>query len=303
MARIYSDTIMDQVAYAATSNAAMVNLEHGQQMGPSVDFRNFVSNAAYVKRNIIPFLIEAPRGFQDLDRPDYYVGALKSLVELAPMQIDGLNAGIRVAVTETAVGGAGEMQQDPTNVTRDRSEPSFQWKDKYGAAVQKFLESWVTNLIMDPNTKVPRIIAAGVRPADLLPDYYCMTMLFVEPDPSGTRVIRSWLIVNMFPIEGIEVTGRRAITEDMQEAEYTVRFTGMAQVGEGVDNFAQQLLNSLTFTGLNANTQASFVTALDPNVTSAGFGWSDMLSDLATDQVTGPVDTFTSSNTISGSQQ
>jgi hypothetical protein len=303
MSRIYADTIMDQAAYAATSNAAMVNLEHGAQMGPSVDFRNFVSNAAYVKRNIIPFLIEAPRGFQDLDRPDLYVGALKALVELHPLSIDGLAAGITVAVTETPVGGAGEMQQDPTNVTRARTEPSFVWKEKYGSPIQKFLESWITNLIMDPNTKMPRVIAAGVRPSDLLPDYYCMTMLFVEPDPSGTRVIRSWLCVNMYPLDGLEVTGRRNITEDMQEQEYTIRFSSMAQVGEGVDNFAQQMLNSLTFTGLNANTQQAFVQAIDPNVSSSDVGWASMLSDLATDQVTAPVDTFTASNTIAGSQQ
>jgi hypothetical protein len=201
------------------------------------------------------------------------------------------------------VGGAGEMQQDPTNVTRARTEPSFVWKEKYGSPIQKFLESWITNLIMDPNTKMPRVIAAGVRPSDLLPDYYCMTMLFVEPDPSGTRVIRSWLCVNMYPLDGLEVTGRRNITEDMQEQEYTIRFSSMAQVGEGVDNFAQQMLNSLTFTGLNANTQQAFVQAIDPNVSSSDVGWASMLSDLATDQVTAPVDTFTASNTIAGSQQ
>lgn len=299
MSRIYADTIMDQAAYASASNAAMVNLEHGAQMGPSVDFRNFVSNAAYVRRNLIPFLLEAPRGFQDLSRPDLYVGALKALVELHPLNIEGLAAGITVAVTETPVGGAGEMQQDPTNVTRARTEPSFTWKEKYGSPIQKFLESWISQLIMDPNTKMPRVIAAGVRPSDLLPDYYSMSVLFVEPDPSGTRVIRSWLCMNMFPLEGIEVTGRRNITEDMQEQEYTIRFSSMAQVGEGVDNFAQQMLNSLTFTGLNANTQASFVQSIDPDVlASANVGWASKLNDLAVDQVTGPVDTFVPNDTL-----
>jgi hypothetical protein len=228
---------------------------------------------------------------------------LKALVELHPLSIDGLAAGVTVAVTETPVGGAGEMQQDPTNVTRARTEPSFVWKEKYGSPIQKFLESWITELIMDPNTKTPRVIAAGVRPSDLLPDYYAMTMLFVEPDPSGTRVIRSWLCVNMFPLEGIDVTGRRNITEDMQEVEYTIRFSSMAQVGEGVDNFAQQMLNSLVFTGLNANTQAAFVQAIDPNVSTANVGWASSLVDLAVDQVNGPVDTYTPNNTISGSQQ
>jgi hypothetical protein len=292
MSRIYADTLMDQAAYAATSNAPMVNLAHGAQMGPSVDFRNFVSNAAYVRRHLIPFLIEAPRGFQDLDRPDLYVAALKTLIELHAQSIDGLNAGITVVATETAVGGAGEMQQDPTNVTRARTEPSFVWKEKYGSPVQKFLETWVCDLIMDPNTKAPRVIAAGVRPADLLPDYYGCTVLFVEPDPTGTKVIRSWLCTNMYPMDGIDVTGRRDITQDMSEQEYTIRFSSMAQLGEGVDNFAQLQLNQLTLAGLNANTQVAFVSQVDADVAAAQVGWSSFLTDLAGTQTAAPVETF-----------
>ncbi len=289
MSRIFADTILDPQAYAATSNAPMVNLAHGAQMGPSVDFSNFVSNAAYVKRNIIAFLIEAPRGFQDLDRPDLYVTALKALVELHPMSIDGLSAGITIVATETAVGGAGEMQQDPTNVTRARTEPSFVFKEKYGSPIQKFLESWATDLIMDPNTKMPRVVAMGARPNDLLPDYYGMTVLFVEPDPTGTRVVRAWLSTNMYPLDGIEVTGRRDITQDMAEQEYTIRFAAMSQVGEGVDNFAQSKLDQLVLSGLNANTQQAFVNQVDPDVAAANVGWGSFLNNLANQQVPGPV--------------
>lgn len=289
MSRIYADTIMDQQAYAAASNAPMVNLAHGAQMGPSVDFRNFVSNAAYVRRHVIPFLIEAPRGFQDLSRPDLYVSALKTLIELHAQSIDGLAGGITVVATETAVGGAGEMQQDPTNVTRARSEPSFVWKEKYGSPIQKFLETWVCDLIMDPNTKMPRVIAAGRRPYDLLPDYYGCTVLFVEPDPTGTRVIRSWLSTNMYPMDGIEVVGRRDITQDMSEQEYTVRFSAMTQMGEGVDNFAQRKLNELIMSGLNANTQQAFVNQVDADVSASRVGWSSFLDQLSASQVPGPV--------------
>lgn len=289
MSRIYADTILDKAAYANASNAPMVNLAHGSQMGPMTDFRNYVSNAAYVRQHVIPFLIEAPRGFQDLDRPDLYVDALKALIELQPMSIDGLAAGVTVATSETAVGGAGEIQQDPTNVTRARTEPSFVFKEKYGSPVQKFFETWICDLIMDPNTKMPRVVAAGVRPSDLLPDYYGATVLFVEPDPTGTRVVRSWLCTNMYPLDGIEVTGHRDITQEKQEQEYTIRFASMAQVGEGVDNFAQTQLNALVLSGLNANTQQAFVQQVDADVSTSSVGWSSFLSQLSTDQVRNPV--------------
>lgn len=289
MSRIYADTIMDKAAYAAQTNAPMVNIAHGAQMGPMTDFRNYVSNAAYIRRNLIPFLIEAPRGFQDLDRPDLYTSALKALIELQPQSFDGFAAGLTVNATETPVGGAGEQQQDPTNVTRARTEPSFVFKEKYGSPIQKFVETWICDLIMDPNTKMPRVIAAGVRPQDMLPDYYSATALFVEPDPSGTKVVRSWLCTNMYPMDGLEVTGRRDITQDMAEQEYTLRFSAISQVGEGVDNFAQRMLNSLVLTGLNANTQDAFVKNVDADVQASSVGWASFLQESATNQVQGPV--------------
>jgi hypothetical protein len=292
MPRIYADTTLDQVAYAKTSNATMVNLAHGANMGPSIDFRNFVSNTAYVRRHVIPFLIESPRGFQDLDRPDIWVAALKSLIEVWPMAIDGLAAGVTVEVTETAAGGAGEMQQDPTNVTRARTEISYRWKERYGSCVQKFLEGWVTYLIMDPNTKYPRVVALGVRPPDLLPDYYGCTVLFVEPDPTGLTVIRSWLCTNVYPMDGITAQGSRDITQPMQEEEYTIRMASLSQVGEGVDNFAQLMLNSLNFSGLNSGTQQAFVQAVDADVTASATGWGSFLDNLAATQVQAPVNQF-----------
>lgn len=292
MPRIYADTTLDQVAYLRNSNTTGINLAHGAQMGPSIDFRNFVSNTAYVRRHVIPFLIEAPRGFQDLDRPDIWTAALKSLIEVWPMAIDGLAAGITVDVTETAAGGAGEMQQDPTDVKRARTEISYRWKERYGSVVQKFLEGWVTSLIMDPNTKYPRVVAAGVRPADLLPDYYGCTVLFVEPDPTGLNVVRSWLCTNVYPMDGLTVEGSRDITQQMQEQEYTIRLASLSQVGEGVDNFAQIMLNSLNFSGLNAGTQQAFVQTIDPNVAASGTGWGSFLDNLAATQVGAPTNGF-----------
>lgn len=289
MPRIYQDTLMDQQAYAAFSNAGTVNLGHGAQMGAMPDFRNFVSNTAYVRRNLYAFLIEAPRGFRDLQRPDLYVAALKNLVENWAITIDGLQSTLTVAVTETPAGGAGEQQQDPTNVTRARSEPQFVWKEKYGAPVRKFFESWIQDLIMDPNAKAPRIISAGVRPIDLLPDYYGMTVLFVEPDATGLKVLNAWLCTNMFPQNGIDVTGRRAITEDMQEQEYTVPFTALTQVGEGVENFAQIQLDRLMMQGLNSQTQQAFVQDIDPDVDASQVGWAAQMEDLANNRVTGPI--------------
>ena len=45
------------------------------------DLSEWVSNQAYVRRNIIPRTIEAPQGFKLLPEPDYWVETMKKLVD------------------------------------------------------------------------------------------------------------------------------------------------------------------------------------------------------------------------------
>ena len=97
---------------------------------------------------------------------------LKHLVEVQAKSIEGLNATITVDYTETPVGGAGEMQEDVSNVTRQRSNPTFTWTEKYGKPINAFLEYWIFQLLGDPESKIPQVVTRGTKkPTDLLPDY------------------------------------------------------------------------------------------------------------------------------------
>ncbi|QVD49097.1 hypothetical protein LUCX_27 [Xanthomonas phage vB_XciM_LucasX] len=270
-------------AYAQATQAPMLNLEVGGQQGPMTDFTGYVSNSAYVRRNVICLLVAAPRGFRDLDNPEIWEQTLKSLVELHAKSIEGLNSTLTVEHVENAVGGAGEMQQDLSNVTRARSTPTFVWTEKYGQPVRAFLEGWVTQLMMDPITKGPAILSTGRRPSDLLPDYTGATMLFFEPDPTFTKVTKAWLCTNMRPTNQIaENTGRRDLTQAGESVDYTVEFTSLTQVGAKVTEFAQSRLDAMNLTGLNPNLQNAFVTAIDPYVSGADNGYTEQLSNEAT---------------------
>lgn len=274
MARL-SDTIL-QRGYSQYTNAPMVDLRNGAQNGPMTDIASYVSNAAYVRRHLIPLLLEAPRGFQDLENGDLYVATLKALVETHLQSVEGLNKGLTVEVTETAVGGAGEQQEDFTNVTRARSEPSFLWIEKYGMPITTFLQQWITSLIMDPQTKYPTVIANGIRsPRDLLPDYYGMTCIFIEPDPTHQKVMKAWLCTNMFPKATGDIIGRRDLTSASERLELNIAFTALTQVGFGVDAFAQSLLDKMNLTGMNPNLQQSAIRDLDADTKAAnrGYNW------------------------------
>ena len=280
------DAILSGSAHAVGQQAPMLDLKNGGQMGFQPDYPGFVSNAAYVSRNLICFLVQAPRGFQDLDNPAKLVATLKALVELHPKSIDGLQSTLEVEWAESPFGGAGEMQQDVSNVTRARSTPNFTWTEKYGKPINAFLEYWIVNLLMDPNSKYPGVVSRGSRqPTDLLPDYVGATMLFVEPDPTHTKVQTAWLCTNMMPRSGGEVTGRRDITAGGETKDYSIEFSAITQVGAGVDKFAQQMLDDLVLSGVNPNLRPALVDTISADVKAGEAGYANQLANASRTQV------------------
>lgn len=282
MSRIANAILQPGVGYSAGHQAPMVDLQYGGQMGYAPDLTEWVSNQAYVRRNLIALLVEAPRGFQYLPNPDYWVATLRSLVELHPQSIDGLNAGLEVEVTETPVGGGGQRQHDFTDVKEAQSNPVFRWNEKYGMPVATFLRGWIQNLMMDANSKFAGIATLGNgAPEDMLADMYSATMCFIEPDPTHTRVVKSWLVTNMWPQGTGEITGRRDLTQAGEAVTYDVNFTGIAQFGLGVDQFAQQLLNGINITGANPHARPAFVQGIEADIMAMRKGYSNGVDDLA----------------------
>lgn len=275
MARLKEAILQNNRAYSAGHQAPMLDLKYGGQMGYAPDLTEWVSNQSYIRRNVFCLLIEAPKGFDLLQDPDYHIATLRSLVELHPISIDGLNAGLEVETAETPVGGGGEMQEHFVNVTRARSQPVFRFNEKYGMPVAAFFRSWITNLMMDPDSKVANIgtLAQGNRPTDMLADMYSATMAFIEADPTHTKVVKSWLCTNMFPKGTGEITGRREITAGGEPVTYDITFSAISQYGLGVDAFCQRLLSAINITGANPYQRPAFVQAIDPNVARQSEGY------------------------------
>lgn len=255
----------------------IAQLQAGQN-GFRTDFEGYVNNSAYVRRNLIAVLVEAPRGFQHLPNPEQWVATLKSLVELHPNSIEGLTSTLTVDFAETTVGGAGEIQEDIANVTRERSTPTFTWTEKYGKPINSFLTGWITNLMMDPITKVPNIMTrSGAKPTDILPDYTSATILFIEPDPTHTRVVHAWLSTNMMPKTAGEVTGSRDLTSAGESVEYSVEFTSLTQEGLGVQLLAQRYLDEMNMNAVNPNLKPAFVDKIEADIRAEDSGYHDQL--------------------------
>lgn len=284
MARLANTILQNNVDFAAGRQNVLTDLRYGGQMGYAADYTRVVSNQAYVRRNLIALLVEAPRGFQYMSNPDHWVSTLRALIELHPVSIDGLAQGLEVAVDETSpVGGAGEMHQDFMNVTRARSNPVFRWNEKYGMPVVTFMNAWVRNLIMDPDSKVANIATLGGQvPTDMLMDMYSMTCAFIEPDPTHSKVVKSWLCTNMFPRDQIgEITGKRELAAPGEAVTYDVNFSAITQVGIGVDAFCQTLLDSMSVVGANPYARQAFVDGISADVAKQSEGYGSRITGLA----------------------
>lgn len=270
MSRLRDAILDNQNSYARERQNPMLDLQYGGMMGYAPDLTEWVSNQAYVRRNLICLLIEAPRGFNYLPNKDSWVRTLRALVELHALSIDGLQAGLEVEFTSNPVGGGGEIQEDFVDVKQAVSNPVFRWTEKYGMPIQTFLRGWVTYLMMDPNSKFANIATlSGSRPTDMLSDMTAATMLFLEPDPTHTKVVKSWLCTNMMPKNTGEVIGRRDLTQAAEATTYDIPFTSIAQYGLGVDIFAQKMLDAINITNANPYLRPAFVDGISADVAGA----------------------------------
>lgn len=287
--RRYSDTLIvdDKSArgYGRGRKAPMIDLRHGGNNGHMPDYPGYISNSPYVRRNLIVRLIQAPRGFDFLPEPEKWYEALKALIELHPQSITGFNNQLSVEMRESTFGGAGEMQETVANVTRSRVQPVFNYVEKYGRPITTFFERWVTELLMDPNSKYPNVVTrVGARSQiiDLLPDFTSATILAFEPDPTFTKIDKSWLVADLKPKGDLApAEGQRDIHTGGDTIEFPIEFTGIAQTGTGVDLFAQKILDSMLLTGANPLTREAFTTEIDGNIVDLMSGYKEQLDEAA----------------------
>jgi hypothetical protein len=280
MARL-TEALLAQKAFGTNANQPMLDLSYGGQHGWAPNLKEWISNQAYVRRNLVPILLEAPKFFTLMPDPDKWVSTLKSLVELHARSIEGFNAGLTVDTDTHPVGGANEMQDEVINVTRQRTEPSFTFIEKYGRPIQTFIQHWIQYALMDPETKYALVGTLENKPDDMLADWFSMSCLFFEPDPTHRKVVQAWVTTNMYPKETGEVIGKRDLTSASEVLTLTIPFSGISQYGLGVNLFAQKILDTINHTNANPYLRPSFIKDISSDVSAAAEGYKKGIEDLA----------------------
>lgn len=292
MTRVATAILTGQ-GYAQFTNAQITDLRYGGQQGWTPVPEEWVSNAGYVPKPLIPILLEAPKFFQLMPNPQKWVEALKALVEVHPIIIEGINDGQKIETDTHNVGRAGEMMHEPTDAKRDQTEPKFTWVEKTGNAIQRFIQMWMDYGIMNPETgtclaaTLIKNLPEADRPKDWLPDWYSMTCLFIEPNALHDRVVRAHIVAGMWPYETTEIAGKMDKTGALElKKSIQIPFTGFAQRGLGVDLFAQKILDAINLTNANPNLRPAFIQDISADVKAAPGGWQSYVEDLGTRAVT-----------------
>ena len=220
----------------------------------------WMADQAYIRRDLIPIVLQVPKGFDLLPNGDYFKKACVALFEKHARTIEGLDSSLTVNTGEHDLGLEGGKYQEPTNVTVAESNVSISMTEKYGQAIKNFLDVWIRYLIMDPQTKSPLIAQylkqeAGKYSINGIElnnnvwstEYYTMTVLFVEPDILNARVVNAWLVSNMFPKSVPNIIGKKDKKADKEIEELTIEFGGFAlhSRNTNVRKLAQETLDSL----------------------------------------------------------
>ena len=261
--RLPNALMSKDVAYG-DRNEPTLRLDLGGTFGYAPDIEEWVSNQAYIKRNLIIILLEVPKFMSIMNNSKEWYAGLRALIELHPKSVNGFNAGLEVSVHEQAVGGGGEMQQAYTDVKRARTVPVFSWVDKDGNTIQRFLEYWIRFGLMDPDSKIPMATTlSGYTDKDWLADWYAMTIMAIEPNATMESVIRSWITTNMWPMSTGDITGKRDMSSEHEAVEIDITFTGISDTSLGTNICAQALLDTISTKNANNWLRKCFVSEPD----------------------------------------
>ncbi len=275
--RIPGTTVkMSDKGYGQGRLNTALNPMYGGMSGFTLDLANFINYTPYLRRQTVPVLVEAPRGFLDVAGGQECIAILKALLETGYRSFDGLNQTLESEFVGTDLSD-GNVFEVMSNMKYAQSAPSFAYVEREGRPIGTYFDWWRTDFGMDPQSKTPNIITKGVSPPDMLPDYYTATMLFFEPTKNWREIDKAWLCFNMFPKNSAPVEGGRDLTRAGELVEFNVEFTCMQEINEGVVQFAQTILETFSLFGASSLKKQASWQQIDANVAAKDTGFNDQL--------------------------
>lgn len=269
-----------------TLRTPTIDLSVGGQQGLMQNPQQWTSSANYVRQKIIAVLIAEPLLMHYMDNPDAQIAALKSLIELMPQKIDGLNSSVTWEYDGPNVGHAGEKFESVTKASRAVSAPSIEWSERYGMAIARFMTELGRQIILDPDLDHPAIVSSpayiAAHSPPILPEHQAMTVLFIEPDVTMTNVTNAWLCTNMMPRSGGDILGSKEMAGTNSIVPVTIEYTAFTLTSKPVYVLAKNYLNSLKLNDMKPLDVRAYYDAISENVDAVQNGFAKEITDAVT---------------------
>lgn len=277
-------TFVEKGTLLSPTQSNVLDASKGGQYGWSSNMPAWINGTPYVSSPLICVLLEAPIGFTKFQNSTQWIKQLKHLFEVRPLRIEGFTSRLDVNVEETDFGGGGKKFHVPTNVTETQPNITFVWNEIYGMGIYRLLRVWINYLIMHPETKYALAGTENYELTDALPDQYSCTAAFIEPDRNHKYVNQAWIVTNMFPKSTGDNNAKRDKASAQEIRELSIEFTGLAQQGDGVIEFAQKLLDSYSIVGANPDKRKSFINDISPLIKDAKTGYGESIGIVKSNQ-------------------
>lgn len=274
--------------FADGIQAPVVGLIEGGNFGYAKQWAAWINNTPYTSRPLISFLLEAPLGFKLLPEGKTHIAILRSLVETIRHRINGLGHKLTVSTDQNqAFGGSGQKYEVFTNVTEDQLNVTMSFWERPGLAIGRYMRYWIEMLMMNMETKYASIsTVAGTADYDAMPDMYSMSMLFIEPNATMTKVVQSWIGINMWPKTSGDNEAKHDKENPSETRELQIEFSGIYHYGPGVDFFAQKFLDSIKLVNANAYHEAAVHNniGLDSLVAASRMSFGETVRNISRNQ-------------------
>jgi hypothetical protein len=240
--------------------APMSNAIYGGQFGFSTEIgkidtdgirrAEFISSQAHVPRDMIVYLIKYPLFFDLMPDPQFLKDNWKAIIEEHSENITGIDTEVTVETEDNELGGSNSIYLDEVvGSVIARSQPVYEFTEKLGRPIGRFLKEYIMYGILDPYTRVALIGSISPAAREYFKhnlytiDFYSFMALYVEPDTTCSHVVDAALHIAAYP----KNSGEGTMTKNKQTSKtiqkLSINMAGPCITGRGIHAFAQKRLD------------------------------------------------------------
>lgn len=260
----------------------------GGQFGFMPNFRDTPSSTLYARKPMISVMLAYPKFLDLVQGGDILKLHFKVIHEEHPLSIEGINLTTTPDYQKVAHGGAGQQLSQLTNMMQAESSPSFSFQERAGKLYTFFYDYWFRMGGMNPETKFAEIVHSVDRATlpDLpLEDFFSMSMMHIETNAFGTKVIEAAITHNMMPASGVPRELVRNLPEGDTTLQFSMEYTAVTESNAAVRDIAQEYLDLVSLYGVSPNNRQAAFDSIHPDLLSSGaVGWRESIANAARNQ-------------------